>query len=234
MRTFTTQSDEILAGVNPKATEEAIASDEPPQVSSRRRFIRKSAAVTTAATGLIVSNSSRSQATGINYNNFHEIQSDENEHVAFLLNALGSSARPRPTFKNLRAANLNQFISMSATFESVGTGAYPAAAPFILDPGSLSIAARIAIVEGRHAGYLTTLVNQPLVPDESAFQPLLFPNDVASAAGNYIASLNGGPPLTYQLGTRSPQNDLLILNFALALEMLEQEFYNINVPRFFP
>ena len=229
----TMNRDRVVEGIESDSS--AAGADDALRVAltSRRRFFRRSASITTAAAGLSVAGSPHAKATGINYNNFHEIQDDENQHVSFLLNALGSSARPRPTFKNLVAANVNQFISMSATFESVGTAAYPAAAPFILDPGSLSIAARIAIVEGRHAGYLTTLVNQPLVPDESAFQPLMFPNDVNAAAGPYIASLNGGPPVTYQLGTRSPQNDLMILNFALALEMLEQEFYNINVPRFF-
>ena len=29
-------------------------------------------------------------------------------------------------------------------------------------------------------------------------------------------------------------NDIAILNFALALELLELDFYNINVPKFFP
>jgi hypothetical protein len=48
------------------------------------------------------------------------------------------------------------------------------------------------------------------------------PAQVVSLAGKFVASLNGGPPLTYDR-TPSDQNDIAILNFALALEYLESD-----------
>ncbi len=55
---------------------------------------------------------------------------------------------------------------------------------------------------------------------------------MVAIAGPFFTSLNGGPPLTYSTTDLGPANDIAILNFALALEYLEQAFYNLNVPRF--
>ena len=62
------------------------------------------------------------------------VQRHENAHVAFLVTALGSSARPKLTFKNLRASNQHNFLTLGWTFENVGVGAYLGAAPAILSP----------------------------------------------------------------------------------------------------
>ena len=70
---------------------------------------------------------------------------------------------------------------------------------------------------------------------EQNFETPLSVAQVNALAAPFIVSLNGGPPVSYDPNPadRSDANDIAILNFALALEFLEQEYYNINVPRFF-
>ncbi|MCA1559077.1 MAG: ferritin-like domain-containing protein [Acidobacteria bacterium] len=168
--------------------------------------------------------------------NFRDIQRQENDHVAFLLSALGSNARPKPTFQNLLQPNFREFFEVSQDLENTGVGAYLGAAPVIFDRGVLAAAGSIALIEGRHAGWVNTLVNDRITVNvfgqEQSFERPLTIAEVVSLAGPFIASLNGGPALTFSL-TPSAANDVAILNFALALEFLEAEFYNLNVPEFF-
>lgn len=213
----------------------------------RRSFLRDAATTIAAVPALVLLSSSRSQAStpntipslypGWNARNFHEIQADEDAHVPFIINAitgLGGTPRPKPTFQNLFFPKASSFVMTSQTFENTGVGAYQAAAPLISNPTVLMAALSIALVEGLHSGYLNTLVNTPIVPGGSSFsQPLTVPV-IVQRASPFIASLNGGPdPSTEISATPSPANDIAILNFALLLEYLEKEFYDINVPFFF-
>lgn len=163
------------------------------------------------------------------------VQRHENAHVAFLLTALGESARKKPTFKNLRASNQQNFLTLGRTFENVGVGAYLGAAPAIFSPSILAAAGSIATIESRHAGFFNNLqfkdVTQNAFGEEQSFERPFKVEEVVNFVTPYLEKLNG-PPLTFS-STRSPENDTAILNFALALEYLEAEFYNINVPRFY-
>lgn len=158
---------------------------------------------------------------------FQEIQSDENAHVQLLVGALGSNARPKPTFQGLEQSSLSAFYALSRTFENVGVGAYLGAAASISSKDILGTAAGIMDVEARHAGFLDFLTGQPLSPDGPVNKPLT-QSQVVTAVSPFVASVNGGPSPS---GTLSNDND--ILNFALLLEYLEATFYNINVPKFF-
>ena len=169
---------------------------------------------------------------------FESIQRHENDHVAFLVQALGASARPKPTFQGLEQENFPAFIQLAQTLENTGVGAYLGAAPFLTAGEFLAAAGSIMTVEARHAGYLNSYVMDPLTgnaADEDAdpsFETPLTAEQVVAGAGGFIANLNGGPPVGYS-NVPSPENDIAILNFALALEYLEAEFYNLNVPKFY-
>jgi hypothetical protein len=171
-----------------------------------------------------------------NSREFMAIQAHENAHVRFLENGLGAAARPMPTFQNLEKANVHEFLQMSVALENTGVGAYLGAAPIIAQRAYLAAAGSILTIEARHAGYLNVLANEIMTRNISGnnqdFETPLTQDEVVELAGPFIVNLNGGPPLAFST-TPSPANDIAILNFALALEYLEAEFYNINVPRFF-
>ena len=163
---------------------------------------------------------------------FDDIRKHENDHVAFLKKALGAAARPKPTFKNITTKSFNQFVLLSRAFENTGVGAYLGAAPAISDKGILAAAASIATIEARHAGFLNVFSGVDISTQAKNNKPTSFDlpltqQEVVKAISPYIVSLNGGPAAAYTAG-----NDVSILNFALLLEHLEADFYNINVPKY--
>lgn len=215
---------------------------------SRRAFLRRSAvtAAVVAPLGLLAACGAAStssakgtgstmvgaslaslQGVGSNSAAFKEIQSDEDAHVQFLLQALGTKARPKPTFQNIAQPDINTFAKTSMALENVGVGAYLAAAPLISNKTYLAAAGSILTIEARHAGFLDVLLGQPISAN-GAFDKPMTQQAIVAAASPFIASLNGGADPSAPL-----KSDLDILNFALLLEYLEAEFYDTNVPKFF-
>ncbi|MDR3618005.1 MAG: ferritin-like domain-containing protein [Paludisphaera borealis] len=217
--------------------------DSAPRNDARRSFL-KTVLTTAAAAPVVLGATSTSLFAqspdylptlyrGWNVRNFQDILSDENAHVEYLLNGLGTAARPKPTFKNLLQSHVLDFAMVSRALENTGVGAYLGALPLLAGTPYLSPAGSIALIEARHAGYLNTLLNLPITQNvkdqKEAFDLALTPEEVVALAGPFVVDLNGGPPLIPAGGL---QNPIDVLNFALALEFLEAEFYNLNVPKF--
>jgi len=169
---------------------------------------------------------------------FFSIRADERSHVAFLVAALGANARPMPTFKNLLQNSFENFANVAQALENTGCGAYLGAVPYIKSNDYLSAAGTIALIEARHAGYLNTFLGDPITGNalnddkDNDFEMPLTAAQVDGLAGPFIANLNGGPPVSYA-EVQSNANDIAILNFALALEYLEREFYTVNYAKYF-
>lgn len=202
-------------------------------ISSRRMLLRSSlvAATTVVPASLLVTQTaSAATRTALRLSAkdaFKEIRKDEDAHVSFIKEALGSAARPKPSFKGLEQGKVGDFIHLSQVFENVGVGAYLLAAPAISSKAVLGAAASILTIEARHAGYLNALVGLPLSTN-GAFDKPIPQEQIVKDVAPFIASLNGGRDPSKPL-----RNDIDILNFALLLEYLEATFYDINVPKFY-
>jgi hypothetical protein len=214
-------------------------------VTGRRSFFRRGAAAAASAVAAATfagrdafagnRNHLPNLYPGENKAEFEAIQTHENAHVAFLVNALGAYARPQPSFIDLVQPNLVTFAKTARALENTGVGAYLGAAPVIYNSGYLAAAGSILTIEARHAGYLDVLLDEIMTENVygtvQSFETPLTQDQVVALASPFVTSLNGGPPLSFST-TPSAENDYAILNFALALEYLEAAFYNVNVPLF--
>ena len=184
---------------------------------------------------------------GWNMRNFEELRDDEIAHVQIINDLLKDpdndvvpqGNRPVPNFVNLVQPNAVAFAQTAAAIENTGVGVYlgilQAVRPTSQGGEYFETAGEIATIEGRHTGFLNTLLNMFIVPGRQAVDSTIDQNTALSRISPFIVDLNGGPDI--QTFAPTPQagedNDFKILDFLLVLEMLEAQFYTLNVRKFF-
>jgi hypothetical protein len=231
---------------------------------SRRSFLVRSAATAAVAVpGLILAAPQAVQAArplprprpvplpslfpGWNKRNFEELRDDEIAHVAIINgllddpdnNIVPRGNRPVPNFMNLVQPTALAFAQTAAAIENTGVGVYlgilQAVRPTNQGGEYFETAGEIATIEGRHTGYLNTLLNMFVVPGRVPIDSTIDQGTALQRIAPFIRDLNGGPPI--QTFAPTPQtgedNDFKILDFLVVLEMLEVQFYTLNVARFF-
>ena len=88
----------------------------------------------------------------------------ERAHVAFLRDALGGQAEPKPTFDfGNKTGNRDRFVATAAMLEDTAVAAYNGQAVNLTKP-VLKAAATIVSVEARHAAWIRDIVGQPAAP----------------------------------------------------------------------
>jgi hypothetical protein len=135
---------------------------------------------------------------------FTQIQTDENEHVAFLKSVLGSAAVAQPNF-DLTAkgafptvlSNYDTFLAVSNTFEDTGVRAYKGQAPNLLgNQVVLTAALSIHAVEARHASAVRSIRASrgvSIAPWITGSASVYNDTGVAAVNANYGAGASGYP-----------------------------------------
>jgi hypothetical protein len=222
---------------------------------SRRWFLRTAMAGATAAgAGAVLATPAEAAVPGTlpdlypgwNDRNFRELFADEIAHseiIQSLLNDPDNNVvpkfRPFPNFKNLLQPTMLAFAQTAAAIENTGVGVYIGILQAVLPTSQggeyFETAAAIATIEGRHTGFLNTLLNMAVVPGHVAVDAPIDQNTALARIAPFIQDLNGGPPILpfSPTPTGDEDNDFKILDFLLVLEMLESVFYWQNVVRFF-
>ena len=232
----------------PSAVDSLPAAAEAIRERHRRSFLRAglAAALTPAAAAALSSSAQAATSyakqlpsfyAGNTARNFAEIRLNENTHseiIAFAIESLGGTPRPKPTFTGTTFTTVKDFLAKSILFENTGAGAYFGSAPAISNPSVLGVAASIGFTESYQGGFLNSLGNMPLLPNGLTYFTPLTQAEVVARISPFIVSLNGGPAPAFSMTEKSVANDIAILNFALIPELLELEFYNNNVPVIFP
>ncbi|QEH33346.1 hypothetical protein OJF2_18470 [Aquisphaera giovannonii] len=215
---------------------------------SRRSFLARSLGASAAAVPALALAGSRKAAaashrrlTGIQAELINEVLNDEQQHVPILQNLLDDEDNPLPVpirrppgfnLSRLRQPNLMAFLETAAVFENTGSGLYHGALLNVTQTLEyFPTAAGLAAVEARHASWLNSLLDEPLVEDFAPVESPIPQEIVLSRVAEFVTDHRATFP-SFDTTTSSDANNFRILDFVLFLEYIESKFYEINVPLF--
>jgi hypothetical protein len=215
---------------------------------SRRSFLARAAgasAVVVPTLTLITSRKARAagrnRLTGLNAELISEIMNDENQHVPIIQNLLNDPDNPLPVpirqppnfnMARLTQPNLQAFLETASAFENTGSGLYHGALLNVTQTQEyFPTAAGLAAVESRHASWLNSLLNEPLVPDFAPVEAPISQSIVLTRVAEFVTDPRSTFP-SFDTTVSTDANNFFILDFVLFLEYIESTFYDINVPRF--
>lgn len=159
---------------------------------------------------------------------FKTFGDQEHQHVAAItatITKLGGKPVAEQASYNLpKLTSQDQVISLFATIEDVGAGAYLGAAPLIKDVNILAAALSIHSVEAEHASTFKSYMNDPM--PSPAFATPLTPDEVlakvtpflqaapAAPAGGYYSVTNPAPTLAIAVSRINAVNASGVTYFA--------------------
>ena len=184
------------------------------------------------------------------------IAAEELAHATIInasLQALGYQPVPTCNYVYPNITSVINYLNQGLAFETVGTAAYAGGLNGISNPMNVQMAATIASVEARHAGYLSNLLGQQPFAS-SGFNQAYNGSQVAALIAPYyvnpqclalttlptvrpygVTGENSTDPTPFTGAQTNPSgfsysaaaraNDLKTLNYALILEDLEATFY---------
>jgi Ferritin-like domain len=242
MRASNLDSDNPITASGP--TDQQVEQPTP----SRRSFLTRAAGVSALMVPtltLITSRKARAaghhKLTGLAAELINEVMSDEDQHVPIIQNLLDDPDNPLPipirqpphfNMARLVQPNLQAFLETASVFENTGSGLYHGALLNITQTQEyFPIAAGLASVESRHAAWLNSLLNEPLVPDFAPVEAPIPQSTVLSRVAEFVTDHRSTFP-SFDTTVVTDANNFFILDFVLFLEYIESKFYDVNVPRF--
>jgi ferritin-like protein len=240
-------SVEVLTDQPTTASGPAAVRDDQP-VPSRRSFLTRAAGVSALVVPTLTLITSRKahaagprKLTGLSAELINEIMSDEDQHVPIIQNLLDDPDNPLPVpirqppnfnMKRLVQPNLQAFLETASVFENTGSGLYHGALLNIQQTQEyFPTAAGLASVESRHAAWLNTLLNEPLVPDFAPVEAPIPQTIVLSRVAEFVTDPRSTFP-SFDTTVATDANGFFVLDFILFLEYIESTFYDVNVPLF--